>query len=185
MMELNIKHLSDLNRELSIAFKKAASYTNKKYMNIKCVFKYSFLIADNYIILYFNSDMVGNISTMAEKIEIQDCYDNAVIHNLFPNIIIGKEKYHLYLVPSLLPSKNDILFEILANSYNILIPTSLGNGMNLMDTNRNTNLLYEISEFMKENMVWWWRRDDGPNNCGNQEDDCTMMQYISSIIKYI
>lgn len=174
----DIAYISDI---LSVAFKKAASYVNKKYDRTKVSFDYEFLIADTSIVLYYHAFLIGHISE--NRIEIIDCFKEKANNNLPGHLDINDSIYTIFIIPSIIPSRNDFLFEILGNSYSILIPTSTKHGLNIVNDDKS-HPLRELTSFMKENMVWWWRRDDGPNDCSIPEDDCSLREYVISILQY-
>lgn len=181
MKELTKKEIIQISETLSVCFKKAASYTNKKYDGVKLSFDYQFLIADDIIVLYYHTFL----NYMNEnRIEIIDCFRDKANANLPGHLDINDATYRIFIIPSIVPSRNDVLFEIFSNSYSIVIPTSTKHGLNIVDDDRK-HPLYDITAFMKENMVWWWRRDDGPNNCSTPEDDCSLREYVISILQYI
>lgn len=177
------KDATYISNTLLIGFKKAAGYTNKKFEGIKISFDYEFLIADDIIIAYYTGE--SNRKTLPINIvDILDCFREKAIENIPNHIYVDDNRYKLYIVPSVLASRCDMMFDIFANAYSVTIPTSCKHGMNIVNANREHSL-YEITEFMRLNYVWFWRRDDGPNDCSKEEDDCTLLEYIISILRYI
>lgn len=181
MKKLTRKDTTCISDVLSVAFKKAASYVNKKYDRLKVAFEYEFLIADNIIVLYYHASLIGYMPE--NVIEIIECFKEKANSNLPGHLCVNDDMYTIFIIPSILPSRNDFLFEILSNSYSILIPTSTKHGLNIVNDDKQ-HPLRDITSFMRENMVWWWRRDDGPNNCSMPEDDCSLRDYIVSVLQY-
>lgn len=189
------KNITAINEALTGIFKRTAAYTNKKFEGTGIIFSYKFLIAfsleneegirtDNKLVLYFdesNSNKHRHIS-----MEAMTFFRDKVRENIPSRLNISPEiSLSVFLIGSKVPSNNDHLFDILCNCDSIIIPTSSGHGLNIVDDNRETNPLYEVAEFSRYNYVWAWRTEFGPNNCDTPEDDCTIVEYVSRVLEYI
>lgn len=176
------KNILAIIEALDSIFKRTAAYTNRKFEGAKIVFSYRFLIADDKLVLYFDESNNG----MAGGMEARDFFRNKVIENSPSRINLSPEiSLSVFIVPSKIPANNDNLFDILVNCKKILIPTSSGHGLNIVDDDRNNNPLYEIAEFSRRNYVWFWRNEFGPNNCNAPEDDCNILEYIVRVFEYL
>lgn len=184
MNNIGKKAIIEISKQLEIPFKRCCSYVNKKFEGTKTSYNYSFLLADNYLVLYFSTDIAGtHIRDTADLRTIRQEFSDKLMAALPNKILSGESEFTLYPIVSLLASSNEPLMEIVSNSYNIVIPTSIKHGLNILDENP-ISPMRDLAEYMRTHAVWYYRKEDGPPLV-TDEDDCYIKEYIVSVLSYI
>lgn len=183
-IKINRKQAIETINEIEISFKRTASYMNKKYERaVKIRFSFELFFTETYIVIYMDADISGSLPVRKTMQDIKDEYINRVVHLLPIKMDVGDNSLIIFPIDTTYPTRSDHLIDIMANAYHIIIPTSIGHGMDIADLGYFSKYK-DLTSFMNENYVWGFRRDDGPPLL-TDEDDCTLREYVVSILEYI